>query len=326
MNTQEPVVHRYRRTDQDRLGEWAPVGSSWKSAASSGLVAHDIYHHLPTDVGTFAQEVASLGAEWYIDIRPLGATATGSIDSWPLSGFERNVVDTALNALDSREKAPFDLPLHEAATLSALELDFFRLMARKVHKLLVESADPRASERPDFENRFVQNLLWGYAQAQSRFPDQERVREASLDLAFELANLDQSEVPYGHEVVITLNGYSCTVTYSDADAEFLNTQELVPAVMMSWCSCEPGYPVKHVTLHRTARDYAEYVSDHFAKQDSEELRDELRLIPQGEQLDLSQVYVRDTAFQHLLSEGEAVTLPLSLMHMSDYTPRGVRVI
>ena len=326
MHTQVPVVQHYRRTDQDRLGQWAPVGSSWKSTASSGLVAHDIYHHLPADVGTFAQEVASLGAEWYVDIQALGSNPAPRIDAWPLSGFERNVIDTVLNALDSREKRPFHLPVHDAAALSETELAFFQLMAQRVHDILAKSKDARALDRVNFEQRFVQNLLWGYAQAQARFPDQAAVRKGSKNLALDLANLELSDVPYGHEVAITLEGYRCVISYSDADALFLQEHEVMPAVMMAWCSCEPGYPAKHVTLHRTARDYAEHVSNHFALQDNQGIAEELLLIPEGEQHELSQVYVRDADMQEQLRAGLTVTLPVSLMHMSDYTPRGVRVI
>ena len=326
MDTQALVVQRYRRTDQDRLGEWAPVESSWKSAASAGLVAHDIYHHLPTDLGTFAQEVASLGAEWYFDVQALSGQPAGTLDAWPLSGFERNVTDTVLNALDSREKRPFNLPTRDALALSAPEMAFFERLARTVDELLAASKDERARDRDAFEHRFVQNLLWGYAQAQARFPDQAAARKGSKNLALDLASLELSEVPYGHEVAITLDGYRCDIAYGDADAEFLRKQDVLPAVMMAWCSCEPGYPAKHVTLHQTARDYAEYVSNHFELQDGQDLSDEQRLIPQGEQHDLSRVYVRDATFKDQLNAGIAVTLPVSLMHLSDFTPRGVRVI
>jgi hypothetical protein len=322
MNTQAPMVHRYCRTDQDRLGEWSPVGSTWKTAASSGLVAHDIYHHLPTDTGTFSDEVVALGAEWYIDIQRPAVL----FDAWPLSGFERNASDTLLNALDSKEPAPFELLRRQAPLLSEDEMDFFRRLARRLSATLLQSQDARMPYQEVFEARFVENLLWGYALARERFPDQGAVRKASRALAEELAALEKSEVPYGHEVTITLKGYNCAVSYSDADVDFVRENEVTPALLMTWCSCEPGYPAQHVTLHRDERSYVEYVSEHFAQQDLQDLADELRLIPEGESSELRPVYVREAATQELLRSGQAVKLPVSLMHLCDYTPRGVRVI
>lgn len=326
MNNQEPFVQRYRRTDLDRMGEWAPVGSSWKTAASAGLVAHDMFHHLPTDTGTFAQEVASLGAEWYIEWQRSTSPTEAEFATWSRTRFERNVFDTVLNALDSKEQRPFDLPAHTATPLSDIEMGYFRELVTKVHETVRTSTDPRACERPAFEVRFVQMLLWGYAQAKSRFPDQKAVRQASADLTLTLSELDLSEVPYEHEVTVTLDGTRCTVAYDDADADYLSRQELLPAVMMGWCSCEQSYPLLHVTLHLTARDYAEYVAAHFEQQDAQGLALERQVIPQAEQRDLAAVYVRDAAIQAQLQCGEAVLLPIGLMQVSDYTPRGVRVI
>lgn len=326
MDLQPLCVQRYRRTDQARLGEWAPVGASWKSEASAGLVAHDVYHHLPEDVGTFVQEVASLGAEWYIDIQGVGVKPVDRLYAWPISGFERNVMDTVLNALESREKQAFALPERQAQALSAPEMDFFAGLAKKACEAIASHAEPSGLDPLTFEQRFTQLLVWGYREAQRRFPLQTRVREGSRRLVSDLANLAQSEVPFGHEITISLQGYECVISFTDADAEFLREQEVVPAVMMTWCSCEPGYPATHVTLHRNAADYAEHVAAHFDAQEAQGLPEVQCHIPQGEQYDLSPVYIRDMGVQAHLLEKAAVTLPVSLMHLSDYTPRGIRVI
>lgn len=315
-------TYRYRRTDQDRLGEWRPIGSSWKTAASAGLVAHDIYHHLPTDDGTFAQEVAALGAEWYFDVQALDGE---NMAAWPLSGFERNVIDSVLNAIDSREKRAFHLEPREASPLSAPEMEFFQRMGRKTMEVLATRKDERGFDPAVFELRYVQHLLWGYWQAQARFPDQVAARKACKRLVQELAYLELSEVPYEHEVTITLDGYRSTITYTDADAEFLGQNQALQAVMMIWCSCEPGYPAKHATLHATVREYAEHLDEHFKREETLGLASDLVLIPQGEQHDLSNVYVLDTAIQALLRAGQAVTLPLARVHDADFTPRGIRI-
>lgn len=319
------VVQRYRRTDQDRLGQWAPVDASWKFTANSGLVAHDIYHHLPGDTGTFAQEVAALGAEWYIDVQDFKGEQGLPFSVWPVSNFERNVRDTVLNALDSKEVRAFDLQPCEAAMLGPKQQAFFEQLARKASELLANSSDERAQGLEDFEQRFVQNLLKGYWQARERFPDQRAVRQCSRQLALDLSYLEETDVPYGHEVTLTLQGHLCSISYTDADEDVVEKLELVPAVMMTWCSSERGFPDRHVTVHRTAQDYADFLHEHFSAQD-EDLPDEQRIIPRGEQYDLMKVYIRDAKLQEQLQAGQTVQLPLELMHMSDYTPRGFRII
>lgn len=329
MNNQHAQVHRYRRTDQARLGEWEPLGSTWKSAASAGLVAHDVYHHLPSDTGTFAQEVAALGAEWYIDVQPLGSKKAKSTSEGALKSFERNVTDTVFNALDSQEDFPFMLSNgHTVRTnpLSSTEMQFFDSLADKALELLEKSKDPRAAARDFFKERFLQHLVWGFAHASERFPEQETVREAQNKLATSLANLDMREVPYGHELTVTLNGYDAVVAYEDADAEFLASQGVLPAWMMTWCSCANGYPATHVSLHLTERDYVEHLAEHFRRQDEQSLDEHLQCIPEGDSSSLSQVYVRDGTIQEQIRSGVPTLLPVSLMHMSDFTPRGFRVI
>ena len=319
-------VQRYRRTDQARQGEWAPVGASWKTTASAGLVAHDVYHHLPQDVGTFAQEVAALGAEWYIDVQRVSDQPVASIEGWPLSGFERNVMDTVENALDSREAQAFALPLREAQPLSASEMAFFSELAQKVHATLAARGSPAGFDPQGFQHQFVQMLAWGYRQAQQRFPSQELVRRSSRQLVSALVNLEQSDVPYGHEITISLQGYECAITYTDADAEFLLENEVVPALLMTWCTCASGYPYSHVTLHSSERGYAEHASEHLEAQDAQALSEEQRVIPEGDSQALRPVYIRDTYVQAELRDKGVVALPLSRMHLSDFTPRGVRII
>lgn len=324
MDNPSQVVQRYRRTDQDRLGQWQPVGSRWKSTASSGLVAHDLYHHLPSDVGTFVQEVASLGAEWYVDLRPLDGNFT-AIRPRQFQSFERNVNDTVLNSLDYREPRPFVLPSRQAERLSPAEMAYFERVARSALEVLVASPDPRAQDRDEFEERFVQNLLWGVAQAKTRFPDQRAVRQASQRLSQGLSDLELTDVPYGHEVTLTLEGYDTRIEFSDADASFLADHPVVEAVLMPWCSFEPGYPAKEATIHADPRQYAEFVQDHFDRQESSELDDAAKRMPQGESDMLQRVYVVTPAAQETLARDGFIKMPVDALRTVDMTPRGVMV-
>lgn len=323
MQTSTPLVQRYRRTDLNRAGEWQPSDSTWKTAASAGLVGHDIYHHLPGDRGTFAEEVATFGAEWYVDIQPIGKSFN-SVSKRALERFERNVIDTVLNALDSRELLPFCLPIRVADRLTDEETDYFSSLATKACEELGNSTDPRALNKPAFTDRFVQCVLWGYAQAKTRFPDQLAVRAGSSELRNTLADLEQHEVPFGLEVTITLNGYTCSVTYDDADAQFLQSNKIVEARMMVWCSCAPGYPPKELSIHASESGYVEFVNEHFIREDDDTLP-ELQLIPRDEQSGLHKVYIRNPELQLALHDGRALKLPLEAFHAADFTPRQVPV-
>lgn len=318
MQTANQVVQRYSRTDRDRLGQWAPVDSSWKTAASSALVAHDIYHHLPTDTGSFAQEVASLGAEWYVDRQPLSGGFT-TVRSRDLEAFERNLLDTVLNALDSKERRPFCLPDVTAEALSKPEMDHFYKLARKAYDILLASSDNRARDCEAFQSRLVFNLLQGYAASKTRFPDQAAVRAGARALSDSLSDLDESEVPLGHEVTITLDGYECRIDYTDADAHFLAEVKPVEAVFMRWHRNEEGYPAEDVSLHLDAGTYFEYVDNYFE-------RGETALLPEGESNYLRKAYVVSPATLEELTRAGSLRLPLSAFKVAQQSPRGVWVL
>jgi hypothetical protein len=325
MHNTKPIVQRYRRTDQNRLGEWASIDSTWKTPASSGLVAHDVYHHLPTDKGTFVQEVAALGAEWYIGIQPFSGHFK-EIRAEALASFARNVSDTILNALDYKERDPFTLPVRTAPAVSADEFEYFQGLACASHQELLASADPRAARAKDFEARFVHNLLWGLNHARERFPDQRAVRRGSLQLSYDLAALDNSEVPVGHDVTVTLEGYDCRVEFTDADAPFVNEHQPEQAVLMRWCSFEQGYPVKYATVHASHSDYADFVQRHFDEQDSENLADDVKRLPEGEATSLWPVYVVSQAVKDTLARLGSLTLSLPMLQSAEQSPRGVLVL
>jgi hypothetical protein len=319
------AVERYRRTNESRLGDWLPVDSTWKTAASAGLVAHDIYHHFPSDTGSYAQEVAALGAEWYVDLQPLDE-AQNSVSARNLDMFLRGATDNTLNVLDAKEKTPFLLKCHTVKALAGWEMDIFHDLAAKVHDILLASDDPRARLCGDFQHRFIQTLLTGYEQARARFPDQKAARVGRENLIGELANLDVSDVPYGHDVTIKLVGYECVVAYTDADADFLSENKVIEGVMMIWHTCESGYPAKEATIHPCIDTYLEYVDEHFMRQDPSEVPEEERLVPYGETNTLHRVYVASEVLQEKLAQGQSVKLDLKVVLEAEATPRGVLII
>lgn len=313
----DEAVYRYRRTEGGRMGEWVSVDARWKTEASAGLVGHDIYHHLPTDTGRFEQEVASLGAEWYINIQSL-------TDDTPLSPrniqrFKRNVSDTVANALDSKERNPFELPARTGPLLSATEMQLFESVAEEAERQLVASADPRTQNLLSFRQRIVENLLWGYAGAKTRFPDQARVRRAYDFFVSDLADLELSEVPYGHEVTITCRGYDCQIAFSDADEGFLRVEAPLEAWLMLWCRNDHGYPEAEVSVHQNERDYREF-------SDVRLYEDTPALIPLDDASRLKKVYVVSPEYKATLERGLPVLLPPDVLRINRETPRGVLVL
>jgi hypothetical protein len=325
MHFAETAVQRYRRTNESRLGEWLPVDSSWKTEASAGLVAHDIYHHFPSDTGSYAQEVAALGAEWYVDLQPLD-NSQNSLSKRDLEMFVLGATDNTLNALDAKEKTPFLLKDYTSSALSNWEMAIFHDVAAKVHSILLSSGDPRARVGDGFERRFVQTLLMGFEQARARFPDQIAVRAGRQGLTDELIYLEISDVPYGHDITIKLAGYECVVAYTDADAAFLAENKVAEGVMMIWHTCESGYPAKEATLHPSVDAYLDYVDDHFMRQDPSEVPEEERLVPYGETNTLRQVYVVTKDLQDTLAQGQSVKLDLKVVLEAEATPRGIIIL
>jgi hypothetical protein len=325
MQARATLVQRYRRTDRSRDGEWQAVDSGWKSVASAGLVGHDIYHHLPGDQGRFAEEVATFGAEWYVDMQPIGASFYLA-DKRDLARLEGNVVDTVLNALDSREARAFCLPTRAIDRLTEAEMSYFEGLAAKALEVLDKSADPRARTQGDFTARFVQSVLWGYAQAKARFPDQRAARNGCRELRNTLADMERHEVPIGHEITIALAGSACSVTYADADVPFLLENSVEAGYAMAWCSAEHGYPLKEFTLHHSEREYVDYVEEHFFKQDGLLLPEEHQRMPKYERCGLMKVYVRNPAMQQALREGLSWKLPYAIVYNAEVTPRGVPVL
>lgn len=329
-----PLVLRYKRTDTDRLGPWQPVDSSWRTAASAGLVTHDIYHHLPGDTGTFAQEIATIGAEWFIDVQPLPDHA----DQGFLRGeraLRRAIADSVLNALDApgaQAYGALELPAPWIFPGTALERALFESLSDHALQAIPPSLRPADVPEAEFKLRLVAQMAQGAAQARERFPDQARVRAASRHLARTIADLDESEVPLDHEITLTLTGYDTEVTYADADAGFLAQHLPLEAKLMLWCSDVRGYPRSHATLHACEASYRAFLREHFeaqadAQHDGADGTDPGgNVLPEAESYGLRRVYVVSDSARERLRRGQALTLTLAEVGSLGVTPRGVWIL
>ena len=324
MTPSAPLIQRYRRVESTRAGDWKPLDSSWKSEASAGLVGHDMYHHLPDDTGTFAEELATIGAEWYVDRKPLNGFF-GDCPPRELKALEGNVVDTVLNAIDSKEEAPFCLPSHNGERLSEEEMAFFSGLAQTALAVLEKSDAPKILNRPDFALRLVGQLLRGYAAAKARFPDQAAARIGSRELRENLADLGHSEVPVGHEVTLTLDGYDCGISYTDADADFLAAKKVVEAKMMVWCSGAPPYAPVELTFHDDESSYREYAEKRFLELEEQGVSEELQILPRDESHTLFKVYLANERLQKTFRQDLLLQLPFAALDAADRTPRGIPI-
>lgn len=64
---------------------WVLEGRPNASPGTGWIVAHDVFHHLPTDRGSYAEEVASLGAQTWFDWEP---------PNGPIGGLEQSLSDS----------------------------------------------------------------------------------------------------------------------------------------------------------------------------------------------------------------------------------------
>lgn len=323
----ETITLRYTRTDMDRMGPWEPVNSSWRTTASHSMVVHDLLHHQPGDSGSFEEEILSLGAQWYIEDQAADS-APQHITPRMRDNYFRIVEDVALNALESSQERPFLLSAGTPQGLTVLEQAFFMELALTA-RLTVEAAPGARAEQarndvsvPAFFDRFLAAMDRGIALARARFPAQFSIRRSARALLHELADLTDEDVPVGHVIEVAVAGHDVSLSYTDADEAFLIETQAKKAFAMVWCDLTEGYPSRHVTLHATREAYALFEARHFENQ-SEELPEDEKRIPEGDAVHLRQVYVLDAELIEALSQDDGVRVSLERVDEAFRSPRGV---
>lgn len=192
-------------------GMWTPLNSDWMTESESWVVLHDLFHHLPSDKGSFLDEWRTLGAEYYIN-HECADPAVPKTRS--LSRNAEAVVDLAIEG--GAVPDDFKLPAVRCASLSANALEAFASAARHAQRELRMhdfETDPEWAEGMEaFGNvpLLVAHLGAGYHLAKHRFPDQLRAQDAfarGLARLEELADFAQA----GDVVTLTLTGYDLTI-------------------------------------------------------------------------------------------------------------------
>jgi hypothetical protein len=334
MTRRKPYVLRYRRTENTRGDDWKPLGSTWQTAASEAVVAHDVYHHMPGDTGTLAEEMATFGAEYYVNyehsgerraipLLELGAVAVATEAATTARQPDRACV------LTSPLRRPLDTNAEEAFSCVA-QAAFFQLEAALEVRREDELARGMVSAIPEIRGKtFVAsavNLMrFGYRQARRRFPDQQRVRTAMSNLELVLRSLGRDMVPAGHDITLTLTGYDCRVDYADADAEVMTGLRYIPAWMMSWSRMDASWGSEGVSLHQSTGVFREYIEDLTEEALASTSASDVTL-PDGDARHLQQVYVTDASLIERIRNQESARVEHHAMPRIDYTPRGIQVI
>lgn len=335
-------VLRYRRLDNGRGEYWKPVGIKWQTPASEAVVAHDVYHHLPGDTGTFVEEVATFGAEYYINFEH---SEFQKISPPGLNALSRGAIAVVANVAEhAKDPAKvFRMPRTRRQRLSGEAESVFRSVAEVAYGEALAALSARASFDDDelaadgtpfpdveldeltFIHAFVNLMRHGYRQARRRFPDQLRVRAAMASFELVMRHLSRRQVPVGHEITLTLQGYDCRVDYEGADIGALKGVRYVPALLMSWSKERKTWGSEGISLHRTEGAFSDFVEGF----DEEELSTGTageRVWPDGNHRQLAEVYVTDAALIGRLDLYESVRLLPADIPKIEFTPSGIQVI
>lgn len=208
----------YRLTDQ-QPDCWLPTDESWRTACSSWIVAHDLYHHRPADTGSLAEELASLGAEYYICHEGSGISEIESGGVLPPPGHNaltRNAAGIIGLAIESGNVGFDELalkPSGAALTDCTRAESVFRAAAEsaiaEMHYLCPDINSPEwyavktAFSQPEVVASWIR---LGYSTTKSRFPDQQRVRRAFETTCEAVRNMSSSS-PLGSVLMASRAGY-----------------------------------------------------------------------------------------------------------------------
>ena len=157
---------------------WILCGRPNSTPATGWLVAHDVFHHLPGDTGTYAEEVATFGAQTLFEM-PKGedatfqntlATSWFSVMALVLENGTRGVDGLFL---DNAPTLSMDHPL------SGLWRDAYRLAVREVRDVFGQWAEDEtwnALMDPKMEDQAVAWAAYGFEQSKLRWPQIEQAR------------------------------------------------------------------------------------------------------------------------------------------------------
>lgn len=209
----------YRRNAAFFTLPWVPVTKNWQSNADNWLIAHDLYHHRPWDQGTLFEELASFGAQYYVEHegRPDSFISRESL----FDGLE-GTVGTAWEAFDATVDSFVVKPSDFLNTFDPLELpveilELSHTAEAFAKQYFYEKAGAPQDWTPEFRaavehswgessHQVSKAVQAGYVQARRRFPEQRLIQESHVNAITELAEVENA-LSDGMPMTVTLTGY-----------------------------------------------------------------------------------------------------------------------
>jgi hypothetical protein len=201
--------------DQEESG-WVLEGRLHTSPDTGWIVAHDVFHHLPGDTGTYAEEITTFGAEAWLEhaddrekLRRSLATSWFSVMALTIENGSRGVEGLRLPRQAS--SALPDSPL----------MEFFREVYRQALGEAQDTfgafAEPDTWRRLQEEaevNKAVGLALEGFRHAQARWPDPAEA-QAQFNALSDLA----SPAEAGARLTVAVSGGQLTMVRDDPKPE-----------------------------------------------------------------------------------------------------------
>ena len=330
MTRQGTHVLRYRRSDSTRGDVWNPIGAAWRTRASSWVVAHDLYHHLPGDTGTFAEEIATMGAEYYVNHEGSTLTEIDPPGQNALIGVAASIVGLVFD-LSRDAKRTFELPNLCTERLSADIESVFAIAARSAFDQMRDMANDEPGWETVLETYerlepFVEWMRRGYRDAQHRYPDQMKVRQSMERLYREVRALEAEtdEGPFGTEMKVSRQGTEAMleVVFPDPPKP-ISEEGLTPAFMMSW-SGRRGWSTEGISVHQQPEHFVEFLDEYFKLNPQDTVTD--YVLPDGDASRLVRVLIADRGLARRLSRRKSVRLSASSAPPMTRTECGARIL
>ena len=193
-----PLSYRFQLSAQGL--HWQPMDSEWRTAACEWLVAHDVYHHQVGDSGALGQELASLGAEYFICYQgkalrhefggPSNSVCTPGevalVNS--AAGIVGTVFENSCDMLAEFHLGRPALPPSAQSLIPPQALEVFVKAAVSATSMMQELSLPIA---PGTQGVILNWVMSGYLWAQETYPDQ-----AAAHAGFESLISDLRQVRY----------------------------------------------------------------------------------------------------------------------------------
>lgn len=183
--------------------KWLPVAGGWRTESDNWGVLHDLLHHEPTDTGTVGQELATLGAELYLEYDVEDGSDNPKLDIdrdlalETLSGGAHGFIGADIH---EHGKGPEHYVIEAAPAVEKMPppevLHILQKAAASVHEALSEHVldDENWGQALASIKRTEVVLSWlvfGYVRAGERFPDKKRLAVGMADAKAKLTDLSQ---------------------------------------------------------------------------------------------------------------------------------------